>query len=178
MGVSNLRRLCITTQQTAGLKTAAEQTPLCCQLCAPVACNSQASHNQGDHLLLHTGTAVQGSVVSSAASHPKLYIVNVILGVGGDVSTFLAAKDADQTLSARHGKYLQGLMDEGIILACGPFTPYASCKWGGMWIVQAHDLAEAQQYVHNAPYYQAGAIPDSVVNEWSARGQFIDSFFQ
>jgi uncharacterized protein YciI len=117
------------------------------------------------------------SELAGAGRGPKwegkyLFLANVLFS---SEEAFRQARADDLGLATRHGAYIRPLAESGVLVALGPFTPYAgSGEWGGVWIIRVENLDEASSIVHNSPYFRAGAIPKTIVHEWSAWGPLID----
>jgi uncharacterized protein YciI len=123
------------------------------------------------------GSGSTSKLAGASGRGPKwegklLFVANVLYS---SEEAFRQVRADDPGLATRHGAYIRPLADSGVLVALGPFTPYAGCgEWGGVWIIRAANLDEAMSILHNSPYFRAGAIPKTIVHEWSAWGPLID----
>lgn len=71
----------------------------------------------------------------------------------------------EQRLEARprHREYLAGLLEQGKLVASGPFVDDS----GALIIYEAADEAEARDLIANDPYAGAGVVMSGELKEWN-----------
>ena len=79
----------------------------------------------------------------------------LVLEFGPDEATRLATRPS-------HREYLQQLLDEGKLVASGPWVD----DTGALMIFEAADEAEARALVEADPYTAAGVAARSELKEW------------
>ena len=80
----------------------------------------------------------------------------LVLEFGPDAETRLATRP-------RHREYLQKLLDEGKLVASGPWADDS----GALIVYAAADEAEARALVSADPYTEAGVATRSELKEWN-----------
>lgn len=63
----------------------------------------------------------------------------------------------------RHREYLAGLLEQGKLVASGPFTDES----GALIIYEADDEAEARKLIADDPYAAAGVVMSGELKEWT-----------
>lgn len=74
--------------------------------------------------------------------------------------------DTEKRLSARaeHRRFLEALYDQGIILACGPFTDDAGP--GGQLLMRTDSAAMAKDLIEGDPYLTNHVVDEVEIRDW------------
>ncbi len=86
--------------------------------------------------------------------------------------TYCEDQDKVSALRPEHRKYASHLMNEGKLVAAGPFTDGR----GALFIYEADSLEEAQDLFANDPFTIGGAIVRHDIRSWKVLGVNSDLF--
>ncbi len=78
---------------------------------------------------------------------------------------FTFADNTEERLATRpaHREYLAGLLEQGKLVASGPFVD----DTGALIIYEAADEAEVRELIANDPYSEIGVAASWTLNEWN-----------
>ena len=76
---------------------------------------------------------------------------------------YAASHDELAELRPAHRAWLEGLLEQGTLLASGPLGDFA----GALLLMKATDEAELSSILDNDPFDIAGFIGERVIEEWN-----------